>query len=220
MDVSTLILAGAATLVVTLALMAAVRSRFVRGRLAFSAWLLLAFAGLELAATQQWGDVPLISALARLAFVLAFVNLVVAVLVNPWRDHRPSERFPAIVQDVAVIALFLFHFRSALVAAITLPIASASTFIAFYYLDVTINIMSLAGVILALGDMVDSACVLVENAHKKIEQAERDGSTVDRKALVIASARELAISYSGQDPFGYKQEFLRLIDMAEELSRR
>jgi small-conductance mechanosensitive channel len=106
-DVSTLILAGAATLVVTLALMAAVRSRFVRGRLAFSAWLLLAFAGLELAATQQWGDVPLISALARLVFVLAFVNLVVAVLVNPWRDHRPSDRFPAIVQDVAVIALFL-----------------------------------------------------------------------------------------------------------------
>ena len=106
MGVSTLILAGATTLVVTLGLMAAIRSRFVRGRLAFTAWLLLAFAGLELAVTQGWGDVTLVSALGRLAFVLAFVNLVVAVLVNPWRDHRPSERFPAIVQDVAVIALF------------------------------------------------------------------------------------------------------------------
>jgi small-conductance mechanosensitive channel/CRP-like cAMP-binding protein len=101
-----LILAGATTLVVTLALMAAIRSRFVRGRLAFSAWLLLAFAGLELAAIRQWGDVQLLSALGRLAFVLALVNLVVAVLVNPWRDHRPSDRVPAIVQDVAVIALF------------------------------------------------------------------------------------------------------------------
>ncbi len=107
MGVSTLILAGATTLVVTLGLMAAIRSRFVRGRLAFTAWLLLAFAGLELAATQGWGDVELISALGRLAFVLSLVNLVVVVLVNPWRDHRPSDRFPAIVQDVAVIGLFL-----------------------------------------------------------------------------------------------------------------
>jgi copper/silver efflux system protein len=92
---------------------------------------------------------------------------------------------------IVVIALFLFHLRSALVAAIMLPLASASTFITFYYLDVTINIMSLAGVILALGDMVDSACVLVDNAHKKIAAAERDGREVDRQELVIESAREL-----------------------------
>ncbi len=98
---------------------------------------------------------------------------------------------------IAVIALFLFHVRSALVAAITLPVASASTFIAFYYLGVTINIMSLAGVILALGDMVDSACVLVENAHRKIEDADREGRKVDRKELVIESARELGPSIFG-----------------------
>ncbi len=98
---------------------------------------------------------------------------------------------------VLVIGVFLFHFRSTLVAAITLPVASASTFIAFYYLDVTINIMSLAGVMLALGDMVDSACVLVENAHKKIAEAEREGRTVDRKELVIRSARELGPSIFG-----------------------
>ena len=57
--------------------------------------------------------------------------------------------------------------------------------------------MSLAGVILALGDMVDSACVLVENAHKKIEEAEREGRTVDRTELVIESARELGPSIFG-----------------------
>ncbi len=98
---------------------------------------------------------------------------------------------------VVVIGVFLFHFRSTLVAAITLPVASASTFIAFYYLDVTINIMSLAGVMLALGDMVDSACVLVENAHKKIAEAEREGRVTDRKELVISSARELGPSIFG-----------------------
>jgi Cu(I)/Ag(I) efflux system membrane protein CusA/SilA len=98
---------------------------------------------------------------------------------------------------IFVIFVFLFHFRSAMVAAIALPIATAATFIAFYYLDISINIMSLAGVMLALGDMVDSACVLVENAHKQIADAERAGRTVDRKELVIASARELGPSMFG-----------------------
>ncbi len=98
---------------------------------------------------------------------------------------------------IAVIFLFLFHFRSALVAAIALPVATAATFVAFRFLDLTINIMSLAGVILALGDMVDSACVLVENAHKRIEAAEREGSAVSRLELVIGSARELGPSMFG-----------------------
>ncbi|MBS2012626.1 MAG: efflux RND transporter permease subunit [Deltaproteobacteria bacterium] len=98
---------------------------------------------------------------------------------------------------VLVIGVFLFHVRSALVAAITLPVATAATFITFYYLDLTINIMSLAGVILALGDMVDSACVLVENAHKEIEQAEREGSKRSRADIVIASARGLGPSIFG-----------------------
>ncbi len=98
---------------------------------------------------------------------------------------------------ILVIFVFLFHFRSALVAAIALPIATAATFITFYYLDVSINIMSLAGVILALGDMVDSACVLVENAHQKISEAERVGSKVSRQELVIASARDLGPSMFG-----------------------
>ncbi len=98
---------------------------------------------------------------------------------------------------VLVIFVFLFHFRSAMVAAITLPVATAATFIAFYYLEISINIMSLAGVILALGDMVDSACVLVENAHTKIAAAEREGSKISRKEIVIASARGLGPSMFG-----------------------
>jgi copper/silver efflux system protein len=92
---------------------------------------------------------------------------------------------------VVVIALFLFHLRSALVCAITLPIATAASFSAFGYFGLTINIMSLAGIILALGDMVDSAVVLVENAHKRIEQAERDGASVSRSEVVISAAKEL-----------------------------
>jgi copper/silver efflux system protein len=98
---------------------------------------------------------------------------------------------------VVVIGVFLFHVRSSLVAAITLPVATIATFTTFYALDLTINIMSLAGIILALGDMVDSAVVLVENAHKRIEQADREGLKVSRSAVVIGAARQLGGSIFG-----------------------
>ena len=98
---------------------------------------------------------------------------------------------------VIVIFVFLFHVRSALVAAITLPTATAATFVTFYYLGVSINIMSLAGVILALGDMVDSACVLVENAHKQIEDNDREARGESRTEVIIRSARELGPSMFG-----------------------
>jgi Cu(I)/Ag(I) efflux system membrane protein CusA/SilA len=98
---------------------------------------------------------------------------------------------------VLVIAVFLFHLRSALVAAITLPVATIASFITFYYLDISINIMSLAGIILALGDMVDSAVVLTENAHKRIEAAERSGLSTPRAEIVLGAVRELGASMFG-----------------------
>lgn len=67
---------------------------------------MLGFLLLEVAARQGAGDVALLSALARLVLVLALVNAVISLLANRWRDDRPSERFPGIVQDVTVIALF------------------------------------------------------------------------------------------------------------------
>ncbi len=102
-----------------------------------------------------------------------------------------------IVVILVVIAVFLFHVRSSLVNVVTLLVATAGSFIAFYVLRMSINIMSLAGVILALGDMVDSGVVLVENAHKKIEEAERQAKAVDRTEVVIASAREIGPSMFG-----------------------
>ncbi|MFA5910737.1 MAG: mechanosensitive ion channel family protein [Vicinamibacterales bacterium] len=56
---------------------------------------------------QGLGDVELLSAIARLVLVLAIVNAVVTLLANKWRDDRPGDRFPGIVQDVTVIALFV-----------------------------------------------------------------------------------------------------------------
>ena len=71
---------------------------------------------------------------------------------------------------VAVVcALFLFHLRSALVAIITLPIGILIAFIVMYYQGVNANIMSLGGIAIAVGAMVDAAVVMIENAHKHIE---------------------------------------------------
>jgi Cu(I)/Ag(I) efflux system membrane protein CusA/SilA len=95
---------------------------------------------------------------------------------------------------VIMIVLFLFHVRSTLVAAITLPIAVVLSFIPMYYMGLTINIMSLAGIIIAVGDMVDSAVVLVENAHKKLEH---EGGKRPRVELVIEAARELGPAIFG-----------------------
>jgi Cu(I)/Ag(I) efflux system membrane protein CusA/SilA len=71
--------------------------------------------------------------------------------------------------------IFLFHVRSALVAIVTLPIAIILSFIAIYYLNLTSNIMSLGGIAIAIGAMVDAAIVMVENAHKRLEQWEEAG---------------------------------------------
>lgn len=91
----------------------------------------------------------------------------------------------------AVIVIFLFHVRSALVAIITLPIAIILSFIAIYYLNLTSNIMSLGGIAIAIGAMVDAAIVMVENAHKRLEQWEEAGRPGDRNQVVIEAAKEV-----------------------------
>jgi Cu(I)/Ag(I) efflux system membrane protein CusA/SilA len=90
-----------------------------------------------------------------------------------------------------VIIIFLFHVRSALVAIITLPIAIILSFIAIYYLNLTSNIMSLGGIAIAIGAMVDAAIVMVENAHKRLEQWEEEGRPGDRTEVLIDSAKEV-----------------------------
>jgi Cu(I)/Ag(I) efflux system membrane protein CusA/SilA len=71
---------------------------------------------------------------------------------------------------VAVVcAVFLFHIRSALVAIVTLPIGILIAFVVMYYQGVNANIMSLGGIAIAVGAMVDAAVVMIENAHKHIE---------------------------------------------------
>ncbi len=86
-----------------------------------------------------------------------------------------------------VILLFLLHFRSALIPIVTLPIAVLLSFIPMYYMGVTSNIMSLGGIAIAIGAMVDAAIVLVENAHKRLEELPASISRAERENELIAS---------------------------------
>ncbi|MBF0515549.1 MAG: efflux RND transporter permease subunit, partial [Nitrospirae bacterium] len=93
-----------------------------------------------------------------------------------------------------VCVVFLFHLPSALVVILTLPIAIIMSFICMYYLGVTSNIMSLSGIAIAIGAMVDASIIMVEQAHKKLEDWEhagRQGSAVD---IVIEAAQEVGPS--------------------------
>jgi Cu(I)/Ag(I) efflux system membrane protein CusA/SilA len=91
-----------------------------------------------------------------------------------------------------VCILFLFHFRSALVIIFTLPFAILFSFIPMYYMKLTSNIMSLGGIAIAIGAMVDAAIVLVENVHKRLEQYQEVGAT-DRSPLqvIIDASKEV-----------------------------
>jgi len=69
-----------------------------------------------------------------------------------------------------VIIVFLLHFRSAFIPILALPIAVVASFIPMYFLNVTSNIMSLGGIALAIGVLVDAAIVMVENAHRHLSE--------------------------------------------------
>ena len=93
-----------------------------------------------------------------------------------------------------VCLIFLFHLPSALVVIVTLPIAIIISFICMYYLGVTSNIMSLSGIAIAIGAMVDASIIMVENAHKKLEEWEQKGSPGSRVDVIITAAREVGPS--------------------------
>ncbi|HEV2720726.1 MAG TPA: efflux RND transporter permease subunit, partial [Thermoanaerobaculia bacterium] len=90
-----------------------------------------------------------------------------------------------------VILLFLWHVPSALIPIFTLPAAIAMSFIPMKILGVNANIMSLGGIAIAIGAMVDAAVVVVENAHKKLEVWDREGRKGDYKEVLITAIQEV-----------------------------
>jgi copper/silver efflux system protein len=101
----------------------------------------------------------------------------------------------ALIEELVVVSLiiiiFLLHFTSALVPIVTIVVAAIISFIPMFGLDVTANIMSLAGIAIAIGAMVDASIVVVEQVHKKLEYWEAEGRPGAVKDVIIAAAKEV-----------------------------
>ena len=93
---------------------------------------------------------------------------------------------------VLVILIFLWHFPSAVIPIVTIPVAVLLTFIPLQYTGMSINIMSLAGIAIACGELVDAAIVVVEQTHKKLEIYERSGQRFEHQKVVLEAVKEVA----------------------------
>ena len=135
--------------------------------------------------------------------------------------HRAIETLrEKLVEESLIVAavalLFLLHFRSALVAVVTLPLGILISFIVMRWIGVNADIMSLGGIAIAIGAMVDAAIVMIENMHKHLERAEPDTSRWD---IVLESAKQvgpplffslLIITFSFLPVFALEQQEGRL----------
>ncbi|HEY8118309.1 MAG TPA: efflux RND transporter permease subunit [Methylophilaceae bacterium] len=105
--------------------------------------------------------------------------------------HKLIEEFIVVA---LVCALFLMHLRSALVAIVALPLGMLVSFIVMYYQGINANIMSLGGIAIAIGAMVDAAIVMIENSHRKLEHERTEHGKPDnakRIAVIIEAASEV-----------------------------
>ena len=93
-----------------------------------------------------------------------------------------------------VIIFFLVHLRTAFIAILSLPLAIILAFIPMYYMGLTANIMSLGGIAIAIGAMVDAAVILLENAHKKLEEWGNEGRPGSRIDVLVEAFREVGPS--------------------------
>jgi Cu(I)/Ag(I) efflux system membrane protein CusA/SilA len=100
------------------------------------------------------------------------------------------------IEEIVVVSLvilvFLFHVRSALVPIIALPIAVVAAFVPMYYLGVNANIMSLGGLALAIGVIVDASIVMVENAYRHVSEPDAPLAYEDQPRVIVAAAKQVA----------------------------
>jgi Cu(I)/Ag(I) efflux system membrane protein CusA/SilA len=100
-----------------------------------------------------------------------------------------------LIEEIVVVSLvifiFLWHIPSAIIPVLTIPIAFVVSFLPMKALGVSSNIMSLGGIAIAIGALVDAAIVVVEQTHKKLEEWQRDGRKTDYHEVVIGAVKEV-----------------------------
>ncbi len=103
-----------------------------------------------------------------------------------------------LIEEMVVVAiiifLFLLHVRSALVPILTLPLGVLLAFIPMGFQHLTANIMSLGGIAVAIGAMVDASIIIIDNIHKKLDDWERGGRSGERVDAIIAAMQEVGPS--------------------------
>jgi len=115
-------------------------------------------------------------------------------LINRAVDNLTHKLIEEFIVIALVCAMFLWHFRSALVAIVALPIGILVSFIVMYYQGVNANIMSLGGIAIAIGAMVDAAIVMIENAHRQLDHYKAlhgEPDTAQRFKLIVDAACEV-----------------------------
>jgi len=118
-------------------------------------------------------------------------------------ENLKDKLFEEFIVISLVCMLFLMHARSALVAIITLPLGVIIAFILMQAQGLAANIMSLGGIAITLGAMVDGAIVLIENAHKHLERAVNEKKNSPQRHKVNGEARQ-SPTYAGEDALGYE----------------
>ncbi len=93
-----------------------------------------------------------------------------------------------------VIFLFLLHARSALIPIVTLPVGVLLAFVPMFYQHLTANIMSLGGIAVAIGAMVDASIILIENIHKKLGEWDNSGQREPRTEVIVQAMQEVGPS--------------------------
>jgi copper/silver efflux system protein len=118
-----------------------------------------------------------------------------SLLIDRAVDNLRTKLIEEFIVVALVCALFLFHLRSAFVAVVTLPVGVLAAFIVMQWQGVSANILSLGGIAIALGAMVDASIVMIENAHKHLEAFEtkhgREPSLPERWSLVCEASTEV-----------------------------
>ena len=107
-------------------------------------------------------------------------------------DNVTGTLTEIILVVVFIVLLFLWHVPSALIPIFTIPVAVLVSFVPFRAMGLTANIMSLGGIAIAMGELVDAAIVVVEQTHKKLEERLRSGEPVDHQAVVVEAVKEVA----------------------------
>jgi Cu(I)/Ag(I) efflux system membrane protein CusA/SilA len=114
-----------------------------------------------------------------------------STLIRASIDTLQHTLIEELVVVTLVILLFLLHLRSTLVPALLLPIAVVLAFVPMKQMGLTANIMSLGGIAIAIGAMVDAAIIVVENVHKKLETWEASGQKQPRTDVVVSALQEV-----------------------------